>query len=218
MSLFCTDSDLLLWEPNLLAEAAFASQTLISGTANLSGTTLTIAAGSLADAHVEPEQVVVLGGAVGGVYPIVSIDSATTMTVSILYEGMWRDAAGPTPVAVGTATGLTFAVRTFWAQRRIVSDLLTQAVGLVPGVTATPPTTIENAEALRRPCTLGTLHLVYSILAAAADAPEIYRIRQDLYERLYRREMRGVVVHLDTDADGRVDTIRKLNTVTLQRT
>ena len=34
---FCTDTDLLPWEPNLLREASFASQTLLTGTGDLAG-------------------------------------------------------------------------------------------------------------------------------------------------------------------------------------
>ena len=35
MTTYCTDVDLITWEPNVLKDAAFASQTLIAGTADL---------------------------------------------------------------------------------------------------------------------------------------------------------------------------------------
>ena len=85
---FSTDIDLLHWEPNILRDAAFASQTLISGTGDLSGTTFTLAAGSLATAHVTADQVIVLTGDISGCYPIVSVDSATQLTLSTLYDGL----------------------------------------------------------------------------------------------------------------------------------
>src|SRR3954468_10271705 len=88
MSPFCTDIDLLHWEPNICRDAAFASQTLMSGTADLAGTTLTISSGSFEDSNIEPGQVVVLSGAVTGSFPILSVDSATQLTVSVLYDNL----------------------------------------------------------------------------------------------------------------------------------
>lgn len=123
---------LLPWEPNLFRDAAFASQTLLAGIADLVGTSLTLATGSLVDAP--------------------------------------ADAA------------------------------------------------IINLEALRRPCVLGTLHLIYSALAAAAEEPAQLIVRAELYERLYRRSLEQAVLQLDLNADGRADTIRRLNIVNLVRT
>src|SRR5690606_24802785 len=130
MSPFSTDADLLLWEPNLLSEAAFISQSLISGTADLAATTLTIAAGNLLTSHAQADQVVVPGGALRRRHPIVSVASATTLTLSIVYEGVWHDAQTKTPSRVGSAVGLSFAIRTFYPQRRLVADLLRRSVGL----------------------------------------------------------------------------------------
>lgn len=211
MSTYATDTDLLLWEPNLPAEAAIASQTLLSGSADLTGTTLTIAAGSLAAAHVEPDQVVALSGAITGCYPIISIESATQMTISILYAGTWPDVDPPVPSPVGAVAGVSFAIRSFYPQRRVISDLLDRIIDLPAGVT------LLNPDVLRRPCALGTIQMIYSALAAAVDAPEIHQIRCDLYERLYRRALRDVVLHLDTLGDGRIHEIRRLNVLQLAR-
>src|SRR5437764_14839643 len=84
---YCTDVDLLHWEPNIFRDALFASQLLLSGTGNLAGTTFTLASGSLVDAHVVPDEVIVLTGAVAGSFPVVSIDSATQLTLSVLHDG-----------------------------------------------------------------------------------------------------------------------------------
>ena len=54
---FCNDIDLLHWEPGLLKDATFASQTLISGTGNLAGATFTISSGSFITTHVQAQQV-----------------------------------------------------------------------------------------------------------------------------------------------------------------
>jgi hypothetical protein len=210
MNTYCTDVDLLHWEPNLLKDAAFASQTLIAGTANLAGTTLTITSGSLSDAHVEANEVVVLSGSVAGSFPVVSVDSATVMTISVLYDKLFPfsddDAVIPSPV--GTASGLSYVVRTFWPQRRIVSELLDRASGIDPESADAP--TVLNPQALKRACTLGTLQMIYNALAAASGAPESYKVRADMYENLYRRAMRSARVELDLNGDGVADCRRDL--------
>src|SRR5687767_7938560 len=132
MLTFCNDIDLLHWEPNILRDAAFASQTLISGTGNLAGSTFTIASGSFLTTHVAQDQAIILTGATSGSYPIVSVDGATQLTLSVLYDGLFPTSSVPAPSPPGTANGLAFAIRTFWPQRRIISELLLQAAGIDP--------------------------------------------------------------------------------------
>jgi hypothetical protein len=214
--IFCTDIDLLHWEPSLCQDAAFASQTLISGTGDLAGSVLTIASGSFVDAHVEENALIVLSGATSGTYPIVSVDSATQLTLSTLYDGLFPTSGTEVASSIGTATGLTFAVRTFWAQRRVASDLILQAAGLDPG-DALAGDCIINPYGLKRACTLGALHMIYSALAGAAVDSSNLMVRVEMYERLYRRALRNARIELDLDGDGEGDTARILNVMELQR-
>jgi hypothetical protein len=218
MTPFCTDIDLLHWEPNILKDAAFASQTLISGTATLAGTALTIASGSFSAAQVRAgEHAVVLSGALAGTFPIVVVDSATQLTISPLYDGLFPDGGAPvTPVPVGAGSGLNFVIRTFWPQRRVISELLLQAAGLEPSGDENLAALVEPT-VFCRPCTLGTLNLIYGALSAAADAPAEYRVRAIVYERLYRRALRSTKVQLDLDGDGESDVTRELNVQDLVR-
>jgi hypothetical protein len=211
MALYCTDTDLLHWEPNIFRDALFASQLLLSGTGNLAGTMFTLASGSLSSAHVAPDEVIVLGGALAGSFPIVSIDSATQLTLSVLYDGLFPDAASAVASPVGTAADLSFAIRTFWPQRRVVSDLISRAAGIEP------PAVIVNAQSLRRPCALGTLQMIYNALAAASATPEPLSMRADLYERLYRRALSRCRIELDTNGDGKVDQVKILNVLGLAK-
>src|SRR5262245_28944842 len=114
MNVFCTDLDLLHWEPNIFRDAVFASQTLLARAASLAGTTLTIASGSLIASHATADNVVVLAGSIAGSFPIVSIDSATVCTISVMYDELFPDEDGPVPSPIGTGSGLTFTIRTFW--------------------------------------------------------------------------------------------------------
>ena len=56
MTPFCTDIDLLHWEPNICRDASFASQTLMSGTRQSCRHGLTISSGSFVDSHIEPNR------------------------------------------------------------------------------------------------------------------------------------------------------------------
>jgi hypothetical protein len=161
------------------------------------------------------DEVIVLSGALAGSFPIVSVNSATELTLSVLYDGLFPDAGSGVASPVGTAADLTFAVRTFWPQRRVVSDLISRAAGIEPQDDS--PAVILNAQSLRRPCALGTLQMIYNALAAASSTPEPLSMRADLYERLYRRALSRARVEIDTNGDGRADIARTLNVLELAR-
>jgi len=209
---FCTDLDLLHWEPNLLKDASFASQTLLSAVGDLEGTTLTLAEGLIAGAGLSGGEVAYVGGAIDGCFPVVSIDSPTQLTLSVLYDKLFDDPASP--VRTGpTVTGVPVTVRSFWAQRKVVSDLLLHLLGLSPD----NPQAVTNPEALRRPCALGTLQMICSALSAVSEHAAAYAVRADLYERLYRRALRNARVELDLNADGQPDCRRHLAVLALVR-
>jgi hypothetical protein len=219
--LFCNDADLLYWEPEVLREAAFASQTLDAGTGSLSGTQFSVVTGTVFTSRaVEPGQVIVLSGAVAGCFPIVAITDPFNLQLGVLNDELFPDPPSTTPplISPGTASGLDFVIRTFWAQRRVVSDLLSQAVGIIPGTAQAQAAQILNPQALRRAATLGTLQMIYNALAAAASEPAPFTVRADLYERLFRRAMRQAQVDIDLDGDGRADSRRSPGLVRMFRT
>lgn len=201
---FCNDTDLMHWEPNVFRDASAVAQTLIAGTGDLAGTSFTLASGSLTAAQVAAGCVAVLDGTINASLPVLSVASATQMTLSVL----WGDLSNP--VETNSAAGVPYSVRTFSAQSKLVSDLLRQAVGIADD----PEATIINPEALRRPCAMGTLMLLYRALAASASSGSgVWLTRADMYERLYTRSLRAAKVDLDLDGDGIADTRRELDLV-----
>ena len=215
--IYCTDTDLLHWEPRLFTEAASAAQTLISGTADLAGSTLTISTGSFVAARVMPGDVVILTGSVAGTFPIVAVTDALTLSISVLYDALTPINDATPAIAPGAGSALTFAVRSFGAHRRVVSDLLKQLAGIIPGTSDDERITILNPEALKRPCVLGTLHLVFSALAAFATEPASLVVHADQYERLFRRAIRSTHLELDLNGDGVADCRRALDTIVFKR-
>jgi len=214
---FCSDIDLLHWEPNIFRDAAFASQLLLAGTGDLSGTTFTAAGAPLIDAHIAADQVIVLSGALAGSYPILSVDSASQLTLSVMYDGLFPDSGPATPTPAGSAAGLSFAIRTFFPQRRLVSSILLRAAGIGAETDAPATAQIVNTEALRRPCVLGTLQMIYNALAAASTDPAELNIRAELYQRLYRRALGHTIAEIDLDGDGKAELVRRLGSLEMLR-
>jgi hypothetical protein len=210
---FATDIDLLHWEPNILKEASAVAQTILTGTGTLSGTTFTTDTNLLNDANVTAEHAIVIGPPVDGTFPISAVTADDTLTLSILYDQLYPDQGSPDPWQGASGSDLTYHIRTFWPQRRIVSELLLQAASVKPDAVQI----IMNPEILRRPCTLGALQMIYTALAAAASEPANLLIRAELYERLYRRALRNAAVDLDLDGDGVIDTRRHLGVLELHR-
>jgi hypothetical protein len=211
---FANDVDLLHWEPNLLRDASAVAQTLLAGTGTLAGTTFTISSGSLSDAHIEANHVIVLGSPINGSFPIVSIENATALTLSVLFDQLFPDPGDDVQtLSPGSGSGLTFSIRTFWPQLRIISELLCQAAGLQIDDAAQ----ILNPQSLNHACALGALQMIYTALAAAAEDPTNLLARADLYQGLYRRAMRSASVQIDLNNDGVADIVRQLNVLQLQR-
>lgn len=214
--LFCNDSDLLHWEPSLFRDAAAAAQTLLAGIGDLAGTQFTIASGSFIDEGVLAGHVICLEGALAGCYPIASVDSATQLALSVLCEALHPELGAGQPSPIGNASGVSYAVRTFWPQRKVVSELIQRCAG-VGAETPLPDATILNAAALKRSCALGTLQMIYSALAAAAPDPSVLSLRAEMYERLYRRSLSAARVEIDVDGDGKGEIVRALNVIELVR-
>lgn len=210
--MLCSDIDLLRWEPQIAAEAAFTTQTLLTTTGSITGTTLTLAVGSLTTARVRAGFIAVLSGAVSGCFPIVSVDSGTTCTLSVLYDGL--DETPALPVSPGSGEDVTIAIRSFFPQRKVISDLLSWMAGVDPSGDAV----ILNAAEFRKPCVLGTLHMIYSAMwTASLERRADLAIRAELYERLYRKSLRGVIAKVDTDGDGIMNQTRPLRMVQFAR-
>ena len=204
---FCTDADLLAWEPNIFRDAPFASQTLLAGTGTLSGTSFTIESGSFADAGIAADHVITLGGDIDGCFPIRAVDSDTANTVSALDQLNEPSELTPPLSASGP---IPFAIRTFRPQREIVTQLIAQAGSLES------TDELLNADVLARPCALGTFELIYSALAAISDN-ELASRRAAFYERLYRRALRHITIEVDTNGDGQLDERRTLSVLRFQR-
>ena len=132
MEVFSTDIDILKYEGVLFSELYFPWQVLSEGADGvLNGTSFSSAGADFISAGVTAGGVIYLSasdGSIEGSFEIVSVDSATELTVSVL-----RADAGDATIDVGTASGLSYRVSTFEAQSGEMMYELTRYFGIGPG-------------------------------------------------------------------------------------
>ncbi len=208
MVVFSSDSDILKYEPILFGELHLRWQVVASGTGGtVSGTSFSAAGADFTGGPVSAGGVVYLwssGGVLDGPYEIVSVDSATELTVSVIRA----EASGPA-VAPPAATDVSYRISTFEPQAAEVGFELTEYFGIRPGE---PSSGIEasdlvNTEALQRASVLGVISRVYALLAGRSRDEDFWR-KAEHYGRLYRRACQRCRFSIDAGGDGAADVTR----------
>jgi hypothetical protein len=217
MATFSNDVDVLKWEPALFGELHLPSQVQASGTgASLSGTTLTATGANFIAAGLEPGGVIHLrsaDGALDGAYEIVSVDSATALTVSVVRADPADPAVAPPP-----GNDLAWRVCTFASQAEEAAFELTQCFGIRPG-DPTSDIAIEDlldTEGLRRAAVLRVIAKVYAMWASR-PAGECFWRKGLFYEQLYQKARQRCHVTADLGGDGVADLVRVGGTIRLVR-
>ncbi len=217
MATFSNDVDVLKWEPVLFGELHLPSQVQAGGTgAALSGTTLTAAGADFVGAGIGAGGVIYLRSADGtfdGAYEIVSVDSATELTVSVVRA----DASGPA-VALPPGSNIVYRVSTFAPQAAEVAFELTQCFGIQPG-DPTSEITIENildTEGLRRASVLRVISKIYAMWASK-PAGEHFWQKSLFYQQLYEKARQRCHVTVDLGGDGVSDVLRVGGAIRLVR-
>lgn len=210
--MFSQDRDLVVFEPGLMRDVAWAGQRRLSTVGGISGTQLTITTGSFVDAGVTGGHVVLFDGIT---LEVVSVDSPTTASVSLMRADVLGASVPPLD-----APARTMSVTDFSPQRAIVHRQILSMLGLdATSETAhgADASSVTNPGALRRLETLGTLHLIYAGASAPARGVDRYEQRAALYLERFRRERESVVAMIDTDGDGIAEVVRRPNVHTLGR-
>ena len=208
---FVTDRDLLIFEPALFRDFAWAGQTLVSAADGaIAGTTLTSASSDFAAAGVEPGQVALVAGAS---LEVVERTSATTLTISRPRERTADAPAPPLPV-----TGAALRIATFGPQIALMHEEVLRLLGVSASGGASPSEDdILNPRALSRLEALGALHMIFFGAAAAQGQDSPLWARASLYRERYLHERREVFAHIDLDGDGKADAVRRPGLARLRR-
>jgi hypothetical protein len=214
---FSNDVDVLKYEPALFGELHLPSQVKASGAgAVLSGTTLTAAQADFVASGGEAGGVVHLrsaDGSLDGPYEIVSVDSATQLTVSVLRA----DATHPA-VAPSVGGEVSYRISTLEPQAVDAALQLTEHFGIQPGDPASG-ISVENlvdTEGLRRTSALLVISNVYATWAGRGEG-ECFSQKSRLYKQLYEKARQRCHVSVDLGSDGVPDIHRVGGVVRLVR-
>ncbi len=217
MARFSSDVDILKYEPVLFGELHLPSQVRASGTgAALSGTTLTATGADFLTAGVEAGGVVYLrsaDGALDGAYEIVSVDSATQLTVSVLRADASDPAMAPPP-----ASDVSYRISTFDPQATDAAFQLSEHFGIQPGHPASDISVedITATEGLRRTSALAVIAQVYSTWARGTRDECLLR-KSEHYQDLFEKARQRCHLCVDLGADGVADICRVGGVVRLVR-
>jgi hypothetical protein len=217
MAKFCNDVDILKYEPILFGELHLPGQVLAGGTgASLSGTLLTATDVDFVGAGVEAGGVAYLkspGGSPDAAYEIVSVDSATQLTVSVVRS----DAADPA-IAPPAGSDISYRVSTFGSQIVEAAFQLTEYFGIQPGnpISEIAVENVVDTEGLRRASVLAVIAGAYAMWAGCTERECFWR-KSLFYRQLFEKAKQRCRVSVDLGSDGVADIIRVGGVIRLVR-
>jgi hypothetical protein len=214
---FSNDADILKYEPALFGELHLPWQVLTAGTGGaLSGTTFTASGADFVGARVSASGVIYLrsaDGSLDGAYEIVSVDSATQLTISII-----RSDSDEPAVAPPAASDITYRVSTFGPQASEVGFQLTEHFGIRPGNPASiyEVEDVLDTDVLKRTSVFAVISSVYAMLASKAKDENFWK-KSLHYQSLFERARERCRLSIDVDSDGVGDVTKGGASVKLVR-
>jgi hypothetical protein len=205
MASFSNDVDILKYEPVLFGELHLPWQVLAEGSGGtLSGTTFTAADADFTAAGVSAGGVIYLrsaDGAIDGGYEIVSMDSTTQLSISVLRPDSQADAIAPP-----AATDLSYRISTFAPQANEVGFQLTGYFGIRPGNPASEYDIddVLDTGVLRQPSVFAVISCVYAMLAGRAEDDNFWK-KSLHYQKLFNSAKGRTRLSIDLGSDGVVD-------------
>ena len=216
MSEFCKDRDLLAIEPIVFLGGGFPCQELIAGTDGaIAGTTFTSADSDFQSAGIAPGMVLcthTTTPAEGSAFEVISVDSATALTVSVL-----RADPSASNIAPPAASDLSFRIRTFAPQIHGVSSTLAEKMRLISEVSGIAQADFANSAQLARTCAYGALSSIFVARAENASTSDANWIKAEHYRAEFLRLQLQLRLVIDSDGDGQAERTRTLGNVALRR-
>ena len=204
MPFFCSDADLLAWEPSVFLETVFVHQSLLrEATVTLAGTALTVSGASLVAAGVLPGMVAQLTTADGSftqLAEIVSLESPTAATVSAL-RARHSEPAIP-PLTQGT---LKLTIISFRPQIVATGAALLAHVGITSEGDTTSPAYADLA-GFAPTCAFATLAALFRTLTENKHATNLTFTKHDFYAGLAQAARQTLAATIDQDGDGVPET------------
>lgn len=216
MDLFSVDVDLLKVEPGVFGLAEFAGQTLCKGANGvLNGTAFSASGESFISKGVAAGGVITLqslDGTINAGYEIVSVNSATQLTLSVV-----RAETTQAAIPIGMASGLIYRVVTFAPQAAEALYEISAWFGLQPGCTdaAYGDEQITDATPLRAVSVYRVLTMIFAAMSGADAEQKTYSLKREYYTAMYYAARSRARVALDANgwrreiAGGEVRLVRE---------
>lgn len=214
---FCNDVDIAKYEPGLFGELHLPSQILVSGEAGeLGGSTFSASGADFLGADVETGDVIYLrspDGVVDGVFEVVSVDSATQLTISVI-----RSDTESVSVAPAAGSDIYYRISTFEPQAVEAALRLTEYFGIKPGCAASEleAEDIVDTSVLKRACVFLVISGVYAMLASKSEEGSFWS-KSLHYKKLFERAKERCQLCIDTDGDGVGDITLDGSSIRLSR-
>jgi hypothetical protein len=208
MVTFSNDADILKYEPILFGELHLSWQVLATGTeANLNGMTLTAGGADFITAQVQAGGVVYLQsteGSLDGAYEIVSVDSSTQLSISVV-----RADTTETVVPPPAATNVSYRISTFGPQTAEVGFQLTEYFGIQPGNPASDidADDILDTSVLRLASVFAVISCIYAMLAGKTK-DQNYWSKSLYYQKLSAKAKGRCRLSIDLGTDGIADVTK----------
>jgi hypothetical protein len=214
---FSNDADILKYEPVLFSELYLPWQVLTAGTGGiLTGTTFTASDADFVSAQVSAGGVIYLKSAdssLDGAYEIVSVDSATQLSISVI-----RSYSDDESIAPPAATDISYRISTFGPQTAEAGLQLTEYFGIRPGNPASDYAAedILNTDVLRAASVFAVISGVYAMLASK-DEDENFWKKSLYYQKLFEKARQRCRLSIDSGSDGVADITKVGASVRLVR-
>jgi hypothetical protein len=205
---FSNDADILKYEPILFGELHLPQQVLAAGTGGaLSGTTSTAGGADFVSAQVSSGGVIYLRSADGtldGAYEIVSVDSATQLSVSVI-----RSDSAMAAVAPPAATEIFYRISTFGPQANEAGFQLTEYFSISPGNPASDidAEDILDTNVLKRTSVFAVISTAYAMLASKAKDENFWK-KSLHYQKLFAKAKERCQLSIDIGSDGVTDVTK----------
>jgi hypothetical protein len=194
MKYFSTDVDIMRIEPMLFSEWNLSGEVVSAGAGGVvAGGKFTAANASFIAAGIEPGYVVYLSNAANTInnrFEIISVDSATQLTVSVARADFNDPPRVPAP-----ATDINYRVCSYAAQANIAFHRLCARFAITPEEAET----IDNIHTLSEASTYLTMSIAFSAIATRdAYSPDLIA-KSEKYARAYLSSLEHVrfIVEID---------------------
>jgi hypothetical protein len=212
----CKDRDLLPIEPCIFTGGGFESQQLAAGLDGvMSGTLFSSGSADFSAAGVQAGMVLCIYSSVPAearAYEILSVNSGTSLTVSILRSERDGPAAAPP-----TGSSLKYYINTFAPQISAAQSTLLEKLRRISEASGVAAASFVDSAQFLHAVALAVLSDTFTARASNAFADDANWVKAEFYRRQHVAAVSALRLATDIDGDGLAEQTRTLGNVSLRR-